>query len=386
MPDNLFKNVALVKAEVFMVKVQVDSPVRTSFGTMKDRPSVLIRLEDKDGVHGWGEVWCNFPDGGAEHRANLIVKILLPLLKTQNEIDVTQIFSFLTQETHILKIQCGEPGPISQCIAGIDIAAWDLIARKCNQSLHKLLNRKSVEKVPVYASGISPQKALETVKTSRGQGHCAFKLKIGFGDKIDLQNILQIAGQLLPNEVLMLDANQAWNLHEAKDFAAKISNVPIEWLEEPLSADRPVEEWAELSSKVPFPLAAGENIQGMEDFENTISAGHVLVIQPDLCKWGGVSGCLKVAGKAIEAGRRYCPHYLGGGIGLLASAHVLAAAGGGGLLEVDVNHNPLREGLAMPFPEISNGFLFLPSGSGLGVEPDPKVIDEHLVLRQQYLM
>jgi uncharacterized protein (DUF427 family) len=119
-----------------------------------------------------------------------------------------------------------------------------------------------------------------------------------------------------------------------------------------------------------IPIAGGENVRGADEFRGIIDEGVFDVIQPDACKWGGVTGCLRVAKWALEAGLRYCPHYLGGGIGLVASAHILAAAGGNGLLEIDVNPNPLREALAQPFPKISGGRFILPAGSGLGVEPD----------------
>ena len=72
----------------------------------------------------------------------------------------------------------------------------------------------------------------------------------------------------------------------------------------------------------------------------------------------------------MAAGLRYCPHDLGGGIGLLASAHVLAAAGGGGMLEIDTNPNPLRTALAGPLTSIVDGRARLGSLPGLGIEPD----------------
>jgi D-galactarolactone cycloisomerase len=83
------------------------------------------------------------------------------------------------------------------------------------------------------------------------------------------------------------------------------------------------------------PLAGGENLIGFREFDAAIAAGHLGVIQPDICKWGGISGCIAVARRAIAAGRRYYPHWLNSGIGLHAAAHVLAAVGGDGLLEHD---------------------------------------------------
>ena len=71
-----------------------------------------------------------------------------------------------------------------------------------------------------------------------------------------------------------------------------------------------------------------------------------------------------------QAGLRYCPHYLGAGIGLLASAHVFAAAGGDGWLEVDANPNPLRTTLAPQIARPRSGVVELGSEPGIGVVPD----------------
>ena len=94
-------------------------------------------------------------------------------------------------------------------------------------------------------------------------------------------------------------------------------------------------------------------------------------MQPDLAKWGGVSGVLGVIDRVAAAGLRYCPHYLGAGIGLLASAHVLAARGNDqSWLEVDANENPLRTALCPPLATLSAGRIELTSRPGLGIEPD----------------
>ena len=94
------------------------------------------------------------------------------------------------------------------------------------------------------------------------------------------------------------------------------------------------------------------------------------MVQPDIAKWGGISGCWPVIEQAQTAGLRYCPHYLGGGIGLLASAHVLAASGGAGMLEIDINPNPLRSLLAGGLVDIAQGRANLGHLPGFGVVPD----------------
>src|SRR5207248_10481105 len=118
------------------------------------------------------------------------------------------------------------------------------------------------------------------------------------------------------------------------------------------------------------PLAAGENIAGAAAFDALFAARAVTVVQPDIAKWGGISGSLPVIRHIHDTGLRYCPHYLGAGIGLLHSAHVLAASGGDGLLEVDSNDNPLRTLLCGGLNRIEDGIARLGEQPGIGVEPD----------------
>lgn len=85
---------------------------------------------------------------------------------------------------------------------------------------------------------------------------------------------------------------------------------------------------------------------------------------------GGITACFPLAQRIINADLIYCPHYLGGGIGLVASAHVLAATEGEGMLEIDANPNPLRADLCGSLNTIENGHAYVPSDPGLGVTPD----------------
>ncbi len=105
-------------------------------------------------------------------------------------------------------------------------------------------------------------------------------------------------------------------------------------------------------------------------FDAAIGGDVFGVIRPDICKWGGLSKCAEIARAAIAAGKTYCPHYLGGGVGLAASAHLLAAVGGEGLLEMDVNENSLRDVLAGPSLPLTGHEAVVPNAPGLGYVPD----------------
>ena len=359
----------LARLTAHVLRWRVATPVRTSFGVMLDRPMVLVEARDEDGLAGWGEIWCNFPAVGAEHRARLVESVFAPLVEGHPAEDPVQVFTDLTAKTAVLAIQCGEPGPIAQCIAGIDIALWDLAARRAGEPLWRFLGG-SDDGIAVYASGLNPDAPETLAATRRAEGYTAFKLQVGFGAQRDVANLRALRDTLGAGARLMVDANQAWTLAQARDMAPHLEPFDLGWLEEPMRADAPLDDWLALRAATAIPLAGGENIAGDADFDAAIRSRVFAVVQPDMAKWGGFSGCLAVARRIRAAGLRYCPHYLGGGIGLLASAHLLAAAGGDGALEVDANPNPLRTEISGPLARVSAGRASLGKAPGLGITPD----------------
>lgn len=370
---------ALARIEAFVFREPLETFVRTSFGVMRDRPALFVRIEDQEGAFGWGEVWCNFPEHGAEHRARLIAALFAPMLQSMPIDRPREVFGELTARTAVLAIQTGEPGPIHQCIAGIDIALWDLAARRENQALWRFMGGTN-PLIRAYASGINPDGAADTALRCRAEGHRAFKLKVGFGRDKDLANLRAMREALGMDCDLVTDANQAWDPVAARAMAQAMEEFRVGWLEEPMRADTPWPEWQALAAATSIPLAGGENLAGMPAFEEAFEARALRVVQPDVAKWGGISGCLPLARRIREAGLRYCPHFLGGGIGLLASAHLLAAAGGDGMLEVDANPNRLRTTTCGAVAHVSDGRVRLDDRPGLGAAPELEQLERYRVM------
>jgi D-galactarolactone cycloisomerase len=358
--------IAIRRVSARVYRCPLTTPVVTSFGVMRDRPMLLVEVESAEGVVGLGEVWCNFPSVGAEHRARLIDSVLAPLVTSRSFASPAEAFWFLTQKTAVLAIQSAEPGPFAQAIAGLDIAIWDCAARQAELPLYRYLNAAADPVIGVYASGLNPDAPERLAAAKQQEGYRAFKLKIGFARDRDLANLAALRRELGDGARLMVDANQAWDIVAAREMAAPLADFGLDWLEEPLRADKPLHEWRALKVDCTIPLAAGENLASVEAFDMALVDRVLSVVQPDAAKWGGISGCFDVAQKVIAAGLRYCPHYLGGGVGLLASAHLLAAVGGDGLLEIDANPNPLRSMLDGPLGRVDDGRVALGSQSGLG--------------------
>ena len=354
--------------QVRVFRAPTPRPVATSFGVMRDRPAVFVRLTASDGAFGWGEVFANWPAAGAEHRAHLLMHDIAPLVLGQASDDPAALWHDLTRKTHIRALQCGEWGPFAQVLAGIDTACHDLAARRAGLPLAKALNPQAASAVPVYASGIKITDAQAEIASARAQEITAFKVKIGFDMETDLATLETLCADLQENERMFTDANQAWDTETARRFMQAAKDLPIDWLEEPIPADAPPTDWEKLAAMGHPPLAGGENITGIENFK--AATAHLTYLQPDVAKWGGITGCFAAAQTITQAQRTYCPHFLGGGLGLLASAYLLAATGGEGLLELDVNANPLRDDL-LPQGTLKDGTFHLSETPGLGVEVLP---------------
>ncbi|WP_339038719.1 mandelate racemase/muconate lactonizing enzyme family protein [Bradyrhizobium symbiodeficiens] len=361
--------------EAFCYRYPLATPVVTSFGKMLNRPAVFVRVIDEDGVEGWGEAWSNFPAPGAEHRARLVNEVLAPGLVGRKFDGPAQAFEALTRGTEVLALQCGEPGPFAQAIAGIDLALWDLSARRRRLPLWRLLGGHG-STIKVYASGINPGGATQTAEAALGRGHRALKLKVGFGADIDLANLAALR-EIVGAGMLAADANQGWSVEQALQMLPRLGAFDLRWLEEPIRADRPREEWRRLRASAHMPIAAGENISSAAGFNEVLAEDVLGVVQPDVAKWGGLTVCAGLARDILDARKTFCPHYLGGGIGLLASAHLLAGIGGDGWLEVDANDNPLRDLFCGSVTNVREGRVQLSDDPGLGTVPDLSAVERY---------
>ena len=367
--------IQIASVEAFSFRVPVQTPIKVAFGTFRDRPFVLVRVTDVEGAEGWGEVWANWPAVGAEHRARLAVDIGERLIGTTFE-SPQDLFHKLTASLEVLVLQTLEVGPIAQVIAGLDIAVWDLAARRAGQPLHRMLSPREPASVPVYATGINPDAPERFAAERQAEGHRAFKLKTGFGHDIDLRNLRAMREALGLEATLTCDSNQSHTLEAAKAFCHAIEPLKLSWFEEPLRVDAPARDWQALAQASTTPLAGGENFHDRQ-FDEAIAAPVLQVLQPDVTKWGGITGNWKVARAAVAAGKRYCPHYFGGGISLMASLQLLAAAGGDGLLEFDCHPNMGREAVVGSLLPVGNGRVPVPQTPGLGAVPDIKALERY---------
>ena len=232
----------------------------------------------------------------------------------------------------------------------------------------------ATREVPVYASGINPERPGDVVAALREAGHTAFKLKVGFGEARDLDNLAAVRAAAGAGADVMVDANQALGPRRARSRWADVS--PSSPRAGSRSRCAPIGRGPNGSvwpRRAPIPLAAGENAIGADAFDALIASRAVAVVQPDVAKWGGVSG----------DARCHRPHRCGGPALLPALPRRRRSAcspprmcsprmrADDGWLEVDSNENPLRNALCPPLATLARRARSRStSAAGLGVEPD----------------
>ncbi|MCC6197058.1 MAG: mandelate racemase/muconate lactonizing enzyme family protein [Burkholderiales bacterium] len=377
LPDARTETLTLHTLEPVALEVPLPAPVATPFGPIRTVVALFVRARDVDGVEGWGEIWCNFPRFGYRHRATLLREAFAPAMIGRRLPSLAQAWTHMNAASDALRLQSGEYGPVAAVAAGIDIALHDIAARKAGVPVWRMLGGTS-GRVRVYASLGRADSWRTTIERARERGFRAFKLRSA-GDIDDHRSVIRPARALLGEDCeLMLDVNGSWEARAAIATVGELREFNLAWLEEPIPVDAPAQAWASLAQASPVPLAGGENMVTAQMFESALAEGALSVFQPDITKWGGFSAGLPLARRIAQRGLRYCPHMFTGALGVLASAHLLAAAGApDGMLEYGAGFNPTRDEFLERAPD--GGFLDLPDVPGLGFAADSQRLARYRV-------
>lgn len=368
----------IIDVSALVLSYPLEKKVETSFGKMDSRTSVLVRVDTDQGITGIGESWTNFPHWAPEERRITIEKGIKPLLVGENPLEVTRLWHKMYGS--LIRsgagLQYGSPGPLMQSISGVDIALWDILGKHLNAPVFKLLGGPVNQRIPAYASGLGPRGFEGYVEAALEAGYESFKLKVGFGKQLDLQNLKTIRSLIGDDRPLMIDANQAWrDAFEALDHLEAYGEFRPAFIEEPVPAGQLADLKRIRESRL-LPVAGGENVYGRQEFREVLTAGCLDIVQPDITKTGGLSEARTVCQMAQAWGIPYAPHMFGTAVGLAASLHLLASTPCGLYMEVDANPNPLRTDLLTEsFFRWERGvFVIHEEKPGLGIELDPAVL------------
>lgn len=207
----------------------------------------------------------------------------------------------------------GRSGVATQAIAALDVALYDLLAKRADLPLAKLLGSYR-ESVQTYnTSGGFLQAPLEEVKerasSSLADGIGGIKIKVGHPDsRVDLARVSGVREHLGPDVPLMVDANQQWDRPRALRMGRMFEQFDLTWIEEPLDA-YDAEGHADLARALDTPIATGEMLSSVNDHVNLITHRAADIIQPDAPRIGGITPFLRLAALADHAGLQLAPHF-----------------------------------------------------------------------------
>jgi mandelate racemase len=264
----------------------------------------------------------------------------------------------------------GPQGLTGIAASGIDMAAWDALARANELPLVEFLGGTK-RKVPAYGSlrTMYRESVVEEARDLSEMSFDAYKVKIGHGDiKTDLQTINALR-DVIGEARLAVDYNQSLSVTEALERVRVLDEEDLYWIEEPTRADD-FDGHARIANEARTPICIGENWWGSHDVHKSIEAGACDYGMPDAMKIGGVTGWMRTAALAEPTGLPLNSH-----IFPEISAHLLAASPTAHRLEYldtagAILKNPIR---------IEDGHAVIPEGTGIGLEWDEEDVEQYLV-------
>ena len=279
-----------------------------------------------------------------------------------------------------------------QALSGVDIALWDIAGKVAGLPLHKLIGGAHRVKVKAYGYGMMLKRESfadhvarfsDEAAAIREMGFAATKMKVGLGPKEDVQLAQAVRAGIGDDYTFMVDANHCYTTSDAFYVGRALEELDPYWFEEPV-APEDLDGYAELRSGLNVNISGGEAEFTRWGWRNILENRCVDIAQPEVCAVGGVSEYLRILALAHAHFTPVINHVWGSAVAVATNLHLLAAMPTipGGLvpwepmLEFDTTDNKFRDDLLKAPLDIqgqvkaSDGFVSVPSGPGLGVEPD----------------
>ncbi|MBL8293194.1 MAG: mandelate racemase/muconate lactonizing enzyme family protein, partial [Bryobacterales bacterium] len=263
-------------------------------GRCNARLTTLIRVDTDEGLSGIGSVYSH------PELVRLIVEgQLRPLLLGQDPLDTETIW----QRAYSVTRWYGRKGVAVSTLGGIDTALWDIRGKAAQKPVSQLLGEPR-PRVSAYASGLlwKPDPALLADEAQRhlARGFRAMKMRLARSYAYDSAALRAVRDAIGPAHRLMIDGNARYPFDQAVRLAPEFHEAGIFWLEEPFLPENP-DDFRRLRPYLNgIPLAAGENEFGFQGFRELIDGNVVDIVQPDVCRCGGITESLRVAKLAAD--------------------------------------------------------------------------------------
>jgi L-Ala-D/L-Glu epimerase len=327
-------------------------PLKTAYGTVRERELLTVALTDSDGVTGYGEAApLESYDGVSLARVRGALEAYRPVLMQSEQATGVQLID-----------ACRRLDDLPAALAAIDLALWDRAGRRAERPVAALLTNDPATEVAVNATVGATDRAGAVQQATRAAqaGFGCVKVKVGVGD--DAGRVAAVRAAIGPHVALRVDANGAWDVEGAVRAIEALAPVGLELVEEPthgLEAVRAVRE--RVATRVAIDETAAEH--------GALGAGVADAVCLKISRCGGIAGLLAAAALVRASGAEvYLASTFDGPLGVAAAVHAAAAlASRGPLPACGLATLSLFDGLEDPLPA-QEGRIAVPSAPGLGVD------------------
>lgn len=352
------------------LRMELNHPFSTSFGTMKEKDFFVIEMIDQDGYQGFGESvafsspW--YTEETVKTTEHLMEDFLIPLLL---EAPISHPDEVTT------RFQCIRGNNMAK--AALEGAVWDLYAKRKNQSLAECLGGTKKEIDVGISIGLQPtsQDLLRVIERSLIEGYKRIKIKIKPGNDIAL---LREVRRHFPDVPLMADANSAYSLHDIEHLK-KFDDLNLMMIEQPLGHDD-ILEHAKLQQQLQTPICLDESIHSLNDVKMAIELGSCKIINVKIGRVGGLTESKRINEYCKKHNISiWCGGMLEAGIG---RAHNIAITTLDQFVlpgDTSASKRYWKQDIIEPEVTMENGLIHVPTDPGIGYKINWNALESHCI-------
>ncbi|MCE9589451.1 MAG: mandelate racemase/muconate lactonizing enzyme family protein [Planctomycetes bacterium] len=358
---------------------------------------LLIKVTTDEGLTGWSDVETLAPAAAAiiagQGMSVMGFRTLRDLLVGQDPLQVEKLWDLM----YVGSAYYGRRGIAMHCISAIDNCLWSIRSQAADQPLCQLLGAVRRDRVMAYASTLfrdTPEGMARAAGMYVEKGFHAVKFGWGvFGEDPvrDMELVAAAREALGPDRHLLVDPGWypvGWknpgpppgrmrSRRENLELCHRLAEYDVGWVEDFIHPEN-VDEYAYVRANSPAPIAAGEQLATVWEFQPFIERGCVDVIQPDLSRCGGITVAVQVAQMAERANIDLVPHSWLTDLLTGYSLHLIATLPRARFVEFNVSQSKLTHGICGGALKLnSDGTVSVPMSVGAGVAVDEEFINSH---------